>query len=143
MPYKFLEDVAIADVAFEATGKTLQELFESAGLAMTNTMVKKLSSLKPKVKKKIKIKSDNVETLLFDFLQQLVFFKDTEQLLFNKFEIEITQKKNLWSASILARGEKIDIKKHEMLVDVKGATLHNYKVEDTEEGWRTQVTLDV
>ena len=31
--YKFLEDVAIADIAFEAYGKSLNELFENAALA--------------------------------------------------------------------------------------------------------------
>ena len=40
MPYKYLEDVSIADVAFEATGRTLDDMFESAGLAVTNVMVK-------------------------------------------------------------------------------------------------------
>ena len=52
MPYKFLEDVAIADVAFVATGKTLEELFESSALAVTNTMVKNLKSIEHKIEKK-------------------------------------------------------------------------------------------
>ena len=61
MPYKFIEDVAVADVAFEADGKTIEEMFESAALAVTNTMVKDLDSVKDKVKKDFMIKISETE----------------------------------------------------------------------------------
>ena len=68
MSYKFLEDISLADVAFEASGKTLEELFESAALATTNVMIKDLKTIKPKIKKKIKLHASTVENLLHDFL---------------------------------------------------------------------------
>ena len=142
MPYRFLEDVAIADVAFEATGKTLKELFESSALAVTNTMVKDLKSVKQKVSKNIKIESDNVEMLLFNFLQELIFLKDAKLLLFNKFSIRISENKK-WKLNATAYGEKLDMKKHELLVDVKAVSLHNFKVERTKNGWKADVILDV
>ena len=142
MPYKFLDDIAIADVAFEASGKSLEELFESAALAVTNTQVKDLKSVKQKISKEIKVESDSIEMLLFNFLQELIFYKDAELLLFNKFDIKITQNKK-YKLKAKAYGEKLDMKKHELLVDVKAVSLHNYKVEETKEGWKADVILDV
>lgn len=143
MPYKFLEDIAIADVAFEATGKTLRELFESSALAVTNTQVKDLKAIEHKVEKKIEVSADNIEMLLFNFLQELIFLKDAELLLFNKFDIDIIPKDRVWQLEAKAYGEKLDMKKHELLVDVKAVSLHNYKVEETKDGWRAEIILDV
>ena len=143
MPYKFLEDIAIADVAFEASGKNLEELFESAGLAVTNTMVKDLKSVKQRVMKDIEVNADTIEMLLFNFLQEIIFYKDAELLLFNKFQISIDEKNKKWKLKAKASGEKLNMKKHELLVDVKAVSLHNFKVEKTKEGWKADVILDV
>lgn len=141
MPYKFHEDLALADVAFEATGKNLDEMFESAALAVTNTMIKDLSSVEDTVRKKIKVKSDSLDNLLFNFLQELVFYKDSERLLFNKFSVKVDRKR--LEVSCTAEGEELDMKKHELLADVKAVTFHNFKIEETEKGWKAEVILDV
>ena len=143
MPYKFLEDIAIADVAFEASGKNLEKLFESAGLAVTNTMVKDLKSVKQKVTKNIEVKSDTIEMLLFNFLQEIIFYKDAELLLFNKFDIKIVSENKKWKLKAKTSGEKLNMKKHELLVDVKAVSLHNFKVEKNRLGWKADVILDV
>ena len=143
MSYKFLEDVAIADVAFEATGKTLKQLLESSALAVTNTMVKDLDSIEHKVEKKFTVEGDNAEKLLFNFLQELIFYKDAELLLFNKFELDITPKKNQFQLSVKAYGEKLDMKKHELIVDVKAVTYHGFEIKETKEGWKAKIIIDI
>ncbi len=143
MPFTFLEDIAIADVAFEATGKTLEELLESAALAVTNTMVKSLDSVKHRVEKKFAVEGDSSEKLLFNFLQELIFLKDVELLLFSKFELDVMPKKDKLQLMVKAYGEKLDMKKHELLVDVKAVSMHNFKVEETKDGWIASVILDV
>lgn len=142
MPYKFLEDVAIADVAFIATGKNIEEMFESAGLAVTNTMVKDLKSVKSNVTKTIKVSGDDIPMLLFNFLQEIIFLKDAKLLLFSKFDIKISKGKKM-KLTVKASGEKLNMKKHELLVDVKAVSMHNYKVEKTKSGWSASVILDV
>lgn len=141
MPYKFFSDMAIADVAFEATGKTLEEMFESAALAVTDTMVKDLKSVRHKNRKKILVKDEKIDMLLFKFLQRLVYYKDAERLLFSKFSIKIKRKP--LQISCVAEGEKLDMKRHDLTVDVKGVTLHNFEAEETRSGWRAQVVLDI
>ena len=143
MPYKFFEDVAIADVAFEATGKTLEEMFVSAGLAVTNTQVESLKTIKSKMEKKIKVEAKDIETLLVNFLQEIIFYKDAAQLLVGKIELKIKEIKGKYIVVGKLHGEKIDSKKHEMLADVKAVSCHRLKVEKTKTGWKSFVILDV
>ena len=143
MRYKYLEDVAIADVAFEAEGKTLEELFESSGFALTNTMIKDLGQLEQRVEKSFEVEAEDVEMLLFNYLQELIFYKDAERLLFNKFELDIEQKEDRWHLGVKAYGEEIDREKHELLADAKAVALHNFKVEEKAKGWRAMVIVDV
>ena len=72
MRYKFLDHTA--DVMFEAYGKNLNEVFENAALAVFGVQCD-LNLVKNKVKKKIKLKNENVEDLLFDFLGELIYLK--------------------------------------------------------------------
>ncbi len=146
MPYKFLEGLTMADVAFEATGKTLEEMFASAADAMMSTQVKGLKKVEHKVEKDFSLKAADEERLLHDFLQELIFFKDAERLLFSSYELEITKGAGVKGGYVLkakARGEPLDMKKHELLVDVKAVSWHRFKVEKTAKGWKAVVIIDV
>ena len=141
MSYKFFEDIAVADVAFEAYGKTLEEMFESAGLAVTNTMVKDLGTVESKIKKEFTVEADKIDMLLFNFLQEIVFYKDSEKLLLSKFKLDVDEE-NL-KVSCTAEGEELNMKKHDLTVDVKAITFHKFNVEKTDDGWKSQVILDI
>lgn len=143
MPYRYLEEIALADVAFEATGRTLAQLLESAALAVTNTMVKDLKSISPKVSRTLEIKAPTAEKLLFSFLEELIFLKDAELLLFGRFEIGVKEGKEGFEAKAVCRGEKLNTKKHELLVDVKAVTMHHFEVKKTAKGWFARVILDI
>lgn len=143
MPYKFLEGITVADVAFEARGKTLEELFSSAGLAVTNTMVKDLKSVGQNEEKEIVQESDDVEKLLFDFLQEIIFFKDVDLVLFSMYEIKIWEKNKKFFLKCIAKGEKLDMNKHDLLVDVKAVTMHRFEVVKEKSGWNATVVLDI
>ncbi len=139
MGYKFFDHTA--DVLFEAKGKSLDELFEAAGLATEETQVD-LKGIKTKVKKEIVLEKDNIEMLFFDFLQELIFLKDAELLLFSKIKVSISEGKPNRLKAVL-EGEKIDPKKHELKVDVKAVTLHRFEVKKTKTGWFARVILDI
>ena len=143
MPYRFVEGLTVADIAFEATGKSVEEMFISAADAMTNTQLNDLKQLKLEVEKEFTVKAGEVDRLLHDFLQELIFLKDAELLLFGKYELEISKKRGEYTLKVKARGEKIDPKKHNLLVDVKAVSWHKFKVEQTEEGWTALVIIDV
>src|SRR3990167_6669002 len=117
MPYKFIEGLTTADIAFEARGKTLKELFESAALAMFDIMADPKKEDK-KIIKKFSLEEDNLENLMFKFLDEIVFFKDSDALVFNSSKVDIKKNKKLKLTATLF-GDKIDYKRQELKVDPK------------------------
>ncbi len=142
MPYRFLENIAMADIAFEASGETLKEVFESAAAAMTNIMVRDLKAVEHKSEKDISVVSDSAEMLLFNFLQEIIFYKDAEQLLFSRFEVDVITKDGRWIAEAKAYGEKLDMVKHELTVDAKAVTMHHFRLVEERGGWIATVIVD-
>jgi len=138
--FKFLEDIAIADAAFEAYGDTLEELFESCALATFEVMVD-TKNVKPEQKEEILIKDLNLDDLLFDFISELVYLKDTHKVFFSKFDLHINKNEE-YELDSTAWGEKIDYKKQEIRRDVKAITYHMLEVKKMDKGWKAQVILD-
>ena len=138
MKFKFLEKVAIADIAFEAYGKNLNELFENCAMAVAETMVD-VKTVEPKIKKEIKLENEKIDQLLFDFIGELIYLKDKDAFVFNKFDVDL--KKNKLKA--ICYGDKINMKKQTLRNDVKAITYHMYKVEKVKEGYKATIVLDV
>lgn len=143
MPYKYLEETAIADIAFEARGKTLSELFQSAADATTNVMVEDLDSIEMKESRAFKEQNKELDLLLFDFLQEIIYYKDSEQLMLKAPVVNIVEKGGIFFLSTTFKGELLNPQKHEQRVDVKAVTLHQFSVEKDSEGWRAHVILDI
>jgi SHS2 domain-containing protein len=118
-------------------------MFESAGVAVLGTMVRDPKNIKPKIKKDIVKKAPTIEKLLFDFLDELIFLKDAEQMFFSEFKARISGKEGAYSLTVEARGEKINPNKHDIVIDAKAVTMHKFEVKQTEKGWRAQVIIDV
>lgn len=143
MPYNFLDDIAIADVAFEAWGETPEEMFVAAADATMNVMVDNFDKIEPHENRAIALKAEKMDMLLFEFLQELIFYKDAEMLLLRVEDVKIGYGDDFWFVSAKAYGEQIDPVKHDLIVDVKAVTLHKFKVEQTQRGWETLVVLDI
>jgi len=143
MPYRYLEDIALADAAFEAWGRSLEEMFVSASDAVINIMVRDLAAIRRREYRHFRIQDAQLDMLLFQLLQELVFYKDAEQLLLLVQTARIQKEENAWTAFVEVAGEPIDASRHELVVDVKAITLHRLKVEETPRGWSATVTVDV
>lgn len=143
MPYKYLEDVAIADAAFEAWGNTVEEMLLSACDAAINVMTNDLDSIRPLVSKTFCFEDAQLDMLIFQILQEFIFFKDAEKLLLRARSIQLQKRDTGWSATVESSGETIDPQRHELAVDVKAVTLHRLQVEQNSNGWRATVVLDV
>ncbi len=143
MPFEFLDEVATADVAFEAWGETVEEMFISAAEATMNVMVADLEKIEHREKRVIEIISDALDMLLFNLLQEIIFFKDAEQLLLRIEEAKISRENGGYLVKATSWGEQIDPARHQLIVDVKAVTLHKFKVEKTPRGWETFIILDI
>lgn len=149
MGYKYRSDLTAADVAFEADGKNLEDLFKNAALALTNTMIENPKIIAKGIERKLVMSAESEERLLHDFLDEILFYKDAESLIFWTFAITISEKKltaggkrDLTLAATMT-GEEIDNKKHHMIVDAKAVSWHKFKVERGRRGWKAIVIVDV
>lgn len=143
MPYEYLEDIAISDVAFEATGETAEEMFVAAARATMNVMVADLNAISPKERRMLQVESDSLEMLLFDLLQELIYYKDAERILLYVTEVRIHSDGAHFRLEAEAYGEELDQEKHDLVVDVKAVTLHRYRIEETPGGWKATIILDI
>ena len=143
MPYKFLEEIGTADIAFEAVGRDLPELFRDAADATMNVMIDNLDAIEPRETRNIELSNEKIDMLLFDFLQELIYFKDAERLLLRTREVRIDERDQKWFLIAEAAGEPLDAVRHHQRADVKAVTLHDFSVEKEDGGWKARVLLDI
>ncbi|MEJ5299577.1 MAG: archease [Thermodesulforhabdaceae bacterium] len=146
MPYAYLEDRATADVAFKAWGKTLEELFASCADALLAIMVSKPENICPADEKTINLQAETLDFLLHQFLQEIIYLKDAQQLFLKVKSISIKpikDDKGLWNLQAILIGEPIEIHKDDLLADVKGITFHDFSLEKKGNHWEATITVDV
>ncbi|GAB4231632.1 MAG: archease [Deltaproteobacteria bacterium] len=142
-PYRYLEDVAPADVAFEARGATREETFLAAADATLNAMVEDVETVRPTERREISVAADTLDLLLCEMLQELVYHKDAGRLLLRVRDPRIEESGGKFRLVAQGWGETIDRGRHRVLGDVKAVTLHRLAVERVPGGWRAVVVLDV
>ena len=139
--YIFLDDIATADVAIESRGDTLEELFTASAMA-TFEVMSDTSSIQPKIKKTLHLEHSEIDGLLFDWLAEIIYLKDSEFMLFGKYDLKITKDTNYQlDAEIL--GEKINQSKHDLRCDVKAITFHLFEVYEKNGKWISRFILDI
>jgi SHS2 domain-containing protein len=144
MPFEYLEDIAIADIAFHAWGKDLAELFQVAGDAVVNTMIENLEEIIPQTSRTFNLENEALDMLLFNFLEEFIYYKDSEQLLLRAQQVQIENKDGNYYLTALAQGETLDPERHHQRVDVKAVTLHRFALEKIADGgWTALVILDI
>lgn len=138
--FRFLEG-ATADVMFDAFGETLEECFSNAAEAMFDVMTD-VSEVIPKEKQAFEITSKDEKSLLFDFLNELIYLSDCRRMFFSKFNLKIGKGGSGFLLKAGCSGESIDPKRHELRTEVKACTYH--KMEVRKDGrWKARVLLDV
>ncbi len=140
MPFKFLPDVALADIAYEAEATSVNGLFAACALALSDVMVDP-KTLRPRVTKTIALTSEDLDRLLYDFLTELIIIKDVDSLLFRDVKVDVDPDGKTLAATL--RGEPIDRKRHNLRNDVKAVTMHMFGVSHERNDWKATVVLDI
>jgi tRNA nucleotidyltransferase (CCA-adding enzyme) len=133
-----------ADIGIEGIGNSREEAFSQAALALT-AVITEPEQVLPISEIRISCKAPNLELLFVDWLNALVYEMATRKMLFSQFGLTIfpTPQGQL-SLQAKIRGEKIDLKKHQPVVEVKGATYTTLQVyEDSDHNWHAQTVVDV
>jgi SHS2 domain-containing protein len=143
MPYRFLDDIATADVAFEAIGASLTEIFAAAAEAFLAVTVADPESVRILRRQHVDLTAETAEMLLFDFLQELVFLKDRDQLLLRPDRVAVETRDDGCRMRADLRGERLDYARHDLVVDIKAVTMHQFRLAPTPDGWLARVVLDI
>jgi len=128
-----------ADVGVRGFAGTLEGAFEQVACAMT-AVVTELERVNPVTAVSIRCSAPDRELLLFDWLNALIYEMATRRMLFSQFAVDIGD----GELQATARGEAVDIERHEPRVEIKGATFTELRVtQDADGRWRAQCIVDV
>ena len=131
-----------ADVKFRVFGKTIEEAFEYAALAMFGAMID-TDTVQPITTLDIDLDADDCEGLLYDFLSELLYMFEVEEIVFCRFGVEqIKRRGDQYHIHAHATGEAIDLSKHRFDVGVKAVTFHDMMIEQNDAGYAVQVVVD-
>jgi len=135
--FKYLEHTA--DIKFQAFGKTLEEAFKNAALATFKAMYD--GKVKEKKKIKFKVSGKDPEALLYNFLEEILFYFDSEGFMPGKIKnLKIIKKKG-YALSAEVSGD--NIKDYETHTHIKAVTYSEMFIKKVKDKWIVQVVLDV
>lgn len=137
--YEYLAHTA--EAKFAAYGKSLEEGFSNAALAMENIIIE-TEKVKPIIKKKIIVETKHLKALLFDFLQELLVLFDSEHFVIHRIEdLQIRQEGSDYVLQCTAYGD--DAQRYEIISGVKSVTYNEMEIKEEKGLWKVVVVLDV
>jgi len=126
-----------ADLKIRAFGKDKKELFENAMIGMQSALRPKIKDKKLKIKKKIKIRSDDLSLLLVDFLSEINYLNEINKEVYNKIKFTKFSDTEL-------DGEISGNKVERFGLIIKGVTYHNLDIYQKGDGsWQATVLFDI
>ena len=142
--FRFLDDIAMADMAFEAEGDSLSALFDAATEALLQSLADP-ASVATTWRRTLDLSEPDIDTLLFEWLGRLVYLKDAEGVVFHQASLRLTREPDgtAWHLHADVTGAPVDAATQELRSDVKGVTKHLYAVTQEDNVWRARVVLDV
>lgn len=135
--FEFIDHTA--DIGFVVYGEDLKRLFENAGEAFF-TVITDLEKVKRKTERRIEIGGESLERLMVDWLNELLYLHEVENLLFSQFEVESVGEEGLKAR---VKGEAFEEARHPIKTEVKAVTFHQIQVKQEDNLWRAQVILDL
>jgi SHS2 domain-containing protein len=134
--FRYLDHTA--DAGIVVTAPTLGVLFETAAFALTE-LITNVDGLKLEVERQIQLEENEIETLLVSWLQELLYLLDTEQLVFGRFQVNVTDcflDAQVW-------GEPFNSEIHTSKTEIKAVTYHQLEVIESDQGWKAKVIFDI
>ena len=133
-PYSFREHPA--DVQLHVVAENRVELFEAAAMGMMEFLFgPDVLRAEPEQWVPVMVESSDVETLLIDWLSELLFIASTNYSAVVKVRVEESESYRVRAQAGLRKAIASD--------DIKAVTHHELSVQEGPEGWEAVVTFDV
>ncbi|MFC2035098.1 archease [Chloroflexota bacterium] len=127
-----------ADVGIIARGADMNRAFANAAEALFS-LITNLDDVEEVSYRDIDLTAPDQESLLVEWLNELIYLFDTENIIFKRFDITRLSQTHLEARSY---GDKVDKSKHKLKTGIKAATYHMLKI-DKNNGDRVRVMLDI
>ena len=127
-----------SDVGFEVEEETLEKLFSSSAIAMYGFMIDPFE-IEPSITRDVDIQSEDHESLMFDWMDELIFLFESEKIVYNKFDLIIKD----FHMVGRCKGGFFDPFRHETGIVIKAVTYHMMEVKKRDGIWNARVVLDV
>ncbi len=128
-----------ADLGLRVRADDLNSLFAEAAEALFSAVVEDLESVKGEQTIEIRLHEEELELLLFDWLNELLYRFDVDGMLFRRFAASIDGD----TLTAIAYGEPIDRNRHALTHEVKAITYHGLRVEQENGSWLAEVIVDI
>ena len=135
--FKILDHTA--DIGFIVYGEDLRKLFENAGKAFFH-LITDLRRVRPRTERRIEIEEESLDRLMVDWLSELLYLHEVENLLFKEFIVESVGEHGL---KAVAKGEPFQEGVHVIKTEVKAVTYHQIAVREENGNWRAQIIFDL
>jgi SHS2 domain-containing protein len=128
-----------ADIGIIVYGEDLKALFENAGEAFFH-LITDMRRVRRRVRRQIEIGKEGLERLMVDWLSELLYLHDVENLLFKEFKVESVGENGL---KAIVKGEPFQEGVHVIKTEVKAVTYHQIEVRKENGNWRAQIIFDL
>ncbi len=139
--YRHLEHTA--DVLIEARGRTLEEAFEQAGIGVYE-VITDTSRVALSRRVDLDVEGDDLESLLYRWVEEALYYTDSEGLVFGKFSVcRITSENGVYRITSSAWGEEFNPEKHEHRTIVKAMTYAQMEIRKEAGCWILRFVVDI
>jgi SHS2 domain-containing protein len=128
-----------ADIGIIAYGTDIEQLFSNAAVALFS-LITELESIDEKLHFNLRVRSQDRDSLLVEWLNELIYLFDAKHILVHRCDIEDLTHNQLKAT---CHGEAFDPMKHQIKRGIKAATYHMLKLDRNNGGYRAQVILDI
>ncbi len=130
-----------ADIGLRITGRSLDELFATAGQALFALLIENPEEIRPREMVEFQLHAEDHAYLLVDWLHELLYLFDGQHLVFCEFDVRVNERRPVLSAH--CRGEPVNWDVHRPGTEVKAITYHNLKLERQGDLWVAEVIVDI
>jgi SHS2 domain-containing protein len=128
-----------ADLGLRIHAPDLNALFADGGQALLSVIVSDSNTVEPRDRLTVRVAGTDLEYLFVDWLDELLFLFESKRFLASEFETQLDDT----GISATVRGEPCDPARHALAHEVKAVTYHGLTVEQSADGWRAEVILDI
>lgn len=128
-----------ADIGIVAYGANIKELFINAAVGLFSLMTD-LDTIKEDIQREVELSGEDKETLLVEWLNELIYIFDVEHIIFKRFQINEFNDNRVKARCF---GEKIKPGQHKLKREVKAATYHMLRISKSSDGYEVTVIFDI